>query len=325
LNVFDLHGVDAVDKGSGKCIFHPEKNTDLLHVILQVVTNLRAVRSLETGELEISLQHAQPPMPVVAGVVSPDVELAGDAFRSEDVRNAFIGVPALIVDAGGEDVFVAPVLIEIPGVVQVREVVHGDVEVAVVVVVAGEKAAGVECAADGEHGGEDVGVAQGEVQCVVAAEAAADGGELGTVVLLMKEGENLLHQILLVLHVTGDAPAGRNGAVVPALGVNRIDADELQATVFELVVDGVDHAAIFELEEAAAGCWEDESGRAIVPEDEQLHLSPQGGGRPFVVFAFHRLPSTRATLPLLCRGKSRGAPFLREKNAMDWKPPYAPA
>jgi hypothetical protein len=28
-----------------------------------------------------------------------------------------------------------------------------------------------------------------------------------------------------------------------------------------------------------------------VPEDKQLHISPEGGGRPFVVFAFHRLPS----------------------------------
>jgi hypothetical protein len=41
--------------------------------------------------------------------------------------------------------------------------VHGNVEVAVVVVVAGEEAGSVEGAAHGEHGGEDVGVAEGDV------------------------------------------------------------------------------------------------------------------------------------------------------------------
>jgi hypothetical protein len=47
--------------------------------------------------------------------------------------------------------------------------------------------------------------------------------------------------------------------------------------VLKLVVDNVDHTAIFELEEAAAGGWEDDNGEAVVPEDEQLHVSPEGG------------------------------------------------
>ena len=61
--------------------------------------------------------------------------------------------------------------------------------------------------------------------------------------------------------------------------------------VFELVVDGVDHAAVFKLEEAAAGGGKDEGGQACVAEDEHLHVAPEGWGEPFVVFAFHRLPS----------------------------------
>ena len=38
--------------------------------------------------------------------------------------------------------------------------------------------------------------------------------------------------------------------------------------VLEFVADGVYHAAIFELEEAAAGGRKDEGGRAVVAEDE---------------------------------------------------------
>src|ERR1700750_3175795 len=45
LNAFDLHGVDLVDQSAGEGVFHTEQNTNLLHVILQLVTNLRG-RSL---------------------------------------------------------------------------------------------------------------------------------------------------------------------------------------------------------------------------------------------------------------------------------------
>ena len=61
--------------------------------------------------------------------------------------------------------------------------------------------------------------------------------------------------------------------------------------VFQLVVQGADHAAIFKLVEAPAGAGKDEHGKAGVAEDEQLHVAPEGGGRPLVIFAFHCLPS----------------------------------
>src|ERR1700678_1763189 len=94
------------------------------------------------GDLEIGLQHSLPPGPVVACVVAPYIETARDAFVAEDLRHAFVVVPTLVVNAGGEDVVVTAVTIEIPGVADVGEVVHGDVEVAVVVVVAAEKVGG---------------------------------------------------------------------------------------------------------------------------------------------------------------------------------------
>src|SRR5207302_3780701 len=61
--------------------------------------------------------------------------------------------------------------------------------------------------------------------------------------------------------------------------------------VFQLVVHGADHASVFELVKAATGAGKDEHGKAGVAEDEQLHVAPEGGGRPLVIFAFHCLPS----------------------------------
>ena len=42
----------------------------------------------------------------------------------------------------------------------------------------------------------------------------------GELRLKTDEGQHLLHEVLLVLHVAGDAPSRRDGAVVPALGVH---------------------------------------------------------------------------------------------------------
>jgi len=204
----------------------------------------------------------------VAGVVAPDVEAARYVFVAEDLREVFVVAAAHVFVAGGEDVGVVLVLVEEPGVGEVGQIVGGDVVVAVVVVVAVEEAGWIEGSAEGEDGVEDVGVAEGDVGGVIAAEAAADGGEVGEIVGFADEGEDLLHDVLLVLDVAGNAPAGADVAVVPALGVDGIEAEELECSAVELVLDGVDHATVFELEEAAAGGRKDDRGDAGVAEGE---------------------------------------------------------
>ena len=198
----------------------------------------------------------------------------------------FVVAAAHVFVAGGENVGVVAVLIEEPGVGEVGDVVSGDVVVAVVVVVAVEEAGWIEGSAEREDGVEDVGMAEGDVGGVVAAEAAADGGEVGELVVLADEGQDLLHDVLLVLDVAGDAPAGADVAVVPALGVDGIDAEELEVSVVELVLDGVNHATVFELEEAAAGGGKDDRGNAGVAEGEEFHLAAERRGEPFLIFAF---------------------------------------
>ncbi len=100
---------------------------------------------------------------------------------------------------------------------------------------------------------------QSDVCRVIAAEAASEGRDVRASV-----GANVwhhfAHEILLVLDVAGDSPARRDCAVVPALRIDRVHTEELQLAMLELVLHGGDHAAIFKLEEAAAGCGEDERG-----------------------------------------------------------------
>ena len=47
--------------------------------------------------------------------------------------------------------------------------------------------------------------------------------------------------------------------------------------MFELVLHGTDHLAVFKLVEAAAGGGEDDGGIACVSEDEQFHVASEGG------------------------------------------------
>src|SRR5271170_3952954 len=114
------------------------------------------------------------------------------------------------------------------------------------------------------------------VEGMVAAEAGADGAEARVLILLTDERDDLVHDVLLVLHLTGDAPTGWDVAVVPAFAVDRVDAVKLEVAVFELVLDGSDHLAVFKLVETAAGGGKDDGGIACVAEDEQLHVAPEG-------------------------------------------------
>ncbi len=212
----------------------------------------------------------------MTSVVAPDIEAARNIFVAKDLRHAFVLVPALIVNTGGEDVGITAVTIEIPRIADVWEIVHRNVEVAVVVVVAAEKVGGVEGSAHGEHAGEDIWVTERHVHCVVPAEAGADGADSRVLVELADEGNNFVDDVVTVLYLAGDSPARWDIAVVPAFAVDRVDTVELEVAVFELVLKGADHLAIFKLVEAATGCGEDDGGIARVPEDQQFHVATEG-------------------------------------------------
>src|SRR5579863_5354755 len=106
-------------------------------------------------------------------------------------------------------------------------------------------------------------------------------------VLFADQGNDFVNEVVLELHVAGDAPAGRNVAVVPALHVHRIDAEELQFAMLDATGDSTDHAAIFELVVAAAGGGKDQNGKPGMSEDEHFHVASEAAGKPLVVLAVH--------------------------------------
>jgi hypothetical protein len=220
-------------------------------------------------------------------VVSPNVEAGGDILGTEDLVEVLVVGPADIFVSGDEDVSVMAVLIEVPKIGEIGEVVGRKVEVAVVVEVAVEEAGWIAGSAERKDGVEDIWVTEADVDCVIAAEAAPYGSEVGYLGVFANEGEDLLQDVLLVLEVASDARTRTDVAVVPALAVDGVDAEDLEISMSELVMNGVDHTAVLELEEAAAGGGKDECWEAGVTEDEQFHLPTEQWGKPSLIFALH--------------------------------------
>ena len=106
-------------------------------------------------------------------------------------------------------------------------------------------------------------------------------------VLEADQRHDFVDQVVLVLHVAGDAPARGHLAVVPALHVDRVDAVELQVAAIDAAGEGADHAAVFKLVEAPAGGGKDEDRQAGVAEDEQFHVAAEARGIPLMVFTVH--------------------------------------
>jgi len=68
----------------------------------------------------------------------------GYAFGTHDAVEILVLAEALIVPPGGEDVGVVAILLEKPGVGHVGKVVGGEIEIAILIVVANEEVGEVE-------------------------------------------------------------------------------------------------------------------------------------------------------------------------------------
>src|SRR5208282_1518939 len=110
------------------------------------------------------------------------------------------------------------------------------------------------------------------------------------VILLADQRDDFVDEVVLVLDMAGDAPARWDVAVIPALHVDRVDAEELQVAAVDLAGDSADHVAVFKLVEASSRGGEDENRHAFVAEDEEFHVAAEAAGIPLVIFAVHGSP-----------------------------------
>src|SRR2546421_542797 len=75
--------------------------------------------------------------------------------------------------------------------------------------------------------------------------------------------------------------------VIPALGIDAVDAKNLQLATINLRRKDGDHASVFVIEKSAFGCRKDQQRHASLSENQQIHLTIEFAAVPFVVFAIH--------------------------------------
>ncbi len=115
--------------------------------------------------------------PVVAALGAPIVERVADAFAGEDFGEAVGGAAVLPRACAGGDVDVAGgELSEEPRIAEVREIVHGIVEIEIVVVHAVHEVADVVDAGHREAALDHVGMLEERVGGVIRAERGSHGG-----------------------------------------------------------------------------------------------------------------------------------------------------
>ncbi len=226
----------------------------------------------------------------------PHPEGVPDVPAPEHVREVLVVGAVRVVSADGEDQVDAAHRLQPRGLVLVDQEMRRVVVVDVVVGVAVREPFDVVEARHREHALHEVRMAQREVDRVVRAEARARRDEERVRVAVRGEREQLGTQVMVVLLVTDRGVRGMFAAVVPALLVDAVHAEELEPAVLDPVRDLADHAAVLPLEEPAHRCGEHEDPGAAVPEHEQLHVAPERGAVPLVVFAVQAVPGRRCAL-----------------------------
>src|SRR5256885_5275639 len=76
--------------------------------------------------------------------------------------------------------------------------------------------------------------------------------------------------------------------VVPALGIDAVDAKNLQLAAINLRRKDGNHASVFVIAKSAFGCRKDQQRHASLSKNQQLHLTVEFAAVPFVIFAIHR-------------------------------------
>ena len=250
-----------------------------------------------TAGVSVLVELLLPERPVVAAVGAPVVDRVADAARPQHARE-LVGRAGVLEGAvaGDEPDVVLRQLLQVPGIAQARHVVDGVVEVEVVVVVPVHEAAQVVDPGQAQAAPEQLRVLQQAVDGVVRAERRARRGDrdAGRLALVVDERHHLLGDVRVVhrLHVGAVARVG--ALVVPALVVDRVDAEELDLAAVDVVAEGRDHALPLELPLVAAARREHEHRRAPVPVDADPHLAPEPGRVPDVVLDLHPVPPREA-------------------------------
>src|SRR5580704_4688547 len=124
-------------------------------------------------------RHLLPPGPVVPSIISPDIQPVRDRLGIHDARKPYVLVLANVPFPCGQDDVHSTVAAQIPVIREVGQKIWGTIEITVGIVVAVQELMNVERAAHAHAIIHQIGMLEGEIHGVIAAETTSRQSQLG--------------------------------------------------------------------------------------------------------------------------------------------------
>jgi hypothetical protein len=209
-----------------------------------------------------------------------DIQPVADVLGCEQAAHQFILFPAAVPFGCTEhDTHLPEVWVLIA-----RDEVYGIIVIDIIIIISIYETADVKNAAHREAMAGDSRVPESEIGCMIASEAAAGRGNTVVSCLMANSWIYVFQKKLIVQSMLVSSFAGRDGFVVPALGVDAVGAIDLYFPVFQEPSGCFDEALILVLVVAALGSGEKDDGVARMAESQHLKFPANGGGVPSMVF-----------------------------------------
>jgi hypothetical protein len=110
----------------------------------------------------------------------------------------------------------------------------------------------------------------------------------------MCEGNYFLKDVILILFMPGDPVTGRTPITVKTLGVDAVDAADLEPAFIDFIPQGVDKSPVFIVVEPAGAGRKYNYPGAAPSKKEQFHISSQMRAMPAMIFPVHFLSIQQA-------------------------------
>ena len=177
-------------------------------------------------------------------ICAPPVEVVFYAFGVQQVGKVHIPLQAEIGIAGNESDIHLPVAFKKPRIVHVREIVHGIIEIAKLVIVAVQQPLDIERAIHCQQSMHKVGMFQREVCSLVGTEADAERYHRVHAGCMPQIRKKLMHKVVFESHSDLDLPVGFAAIVVPSLPMQAVDAQYLDMPSLDLIRQDMNHPPI---------------------------------------------------------------------------------
>src|ERR1051325_5604621 len=187
--------------------------------------------------------------PVVAAHRAPVVERMANAFVRENAGEVICGAGVFPLPSTGGEVNVAGSKLPVdPGVGKIGNVVHGIVEVKIVVVHSIHEIAQVVNAGHGEAALDDVRMFEERIGSVIRAERRAHGGDCDLrLAVAPDKWDDFFSEIRIENGLEVTPMKGMRGLVVKAQAVNRVNGIKLDAAGVNKIGEGTDQSLPFQL------------------------------------------------------------------------------